>query len=396
MRDLLNPEVSGTARVRTGVPLLDDKMHGGFARPSTVLFFSRTPTEKRLFAEHFVVTGLREGERCLYVDFFRAPQLARRDFEKFGEAERGNLVFVDATSVQLLIPSGEAYAIRDLDDLTHIVETVTRAIREVRPARVVVDSMEFLADRFSKEDILKAWRDVVAVGRELGATLAFLFINWTYGEVEVARIHEMCDYVVDFETRIRAGIVNHFLRITEQAPGGLRTSWIPFTFQDMVGLRVFFPRLLITGPFNAGKSTVVRALCQDSVSVDRMGTTVAFDYGHMDMLGLEADVVGTPGQQRFDFVFKIFAREVNGVLLVIDATRTEDLERARQMLDLVNPNVPKVIVANKADLPGPMTDAEIRDGLGIAADVPIVRAVATEGQGIRAAVQALTERIMGV
>ena len=27
MRDLLAPEVPGTARVRTGVPLLDDKMH---------------------------------------------------------------------------------------------------------------------------------------------------------------------------------------------------------------------------------------------------------------------------------------------------------------------------------------------------------------------------------
>src|SRR5207247_10224086 len=99
--------VSVSARVSTGIPIIDDRLGGGFRRPSTLLFFSEIPSEKRLFAEHFVVAGLKAGETCLYVDFYRAPQLARREFGAFGSFPADHLVFVDATSTQLLLPSDE-------------------------------------------------------------------------------------------------------------------------------------------------------------------------------------------------------------------------------------------------------------------------------------------------
>src|SRR5439155_3536851 len=101
---------------------------------------------------------------------------------------------------------------------------------------------------------------------------------------------------------------------------GIRTNWIPYTFKDLVGLTVYFPRILVTGPFNAGKSTVVRALSAKSDSIERMGTTVAFDYGNVNITGIEAEIFGTPGQERFELIFKIFAREVGGLVLVIDVT----------------------------------------------------------------------------
>jgi len=159
---------------------------------------------------------------------------------------------------------------------------------------------------------------------------------------------------------------------------------------------VYFPRILVTGPFNAGKSTVVRTLCKNTVSVDRMGTTVAFDYGNLELMGLEAEVFGTPGQDRFDFVFSIFAREVNGVLLVIDGTRTEDLPRARQMIDLVGKDVSLVILANKSDLAGGMTEDMIRAELGVEPSIPVIRTIATQGVGLTEALHALAEMIMGV
>src|SRR5439155_21205275 len=87
---------------------------------------------------------------------------------------------------------------------------------------------------------------------------------------------------------------------------------------------------LVTGPFAAGKSTVVKALSEKSISIDRMGTTVAFDYGNVNITGIEAEIFGTPGQERFEFIFKIFAREVSGVLLVIDATHPDELPRAKR------------------------------------------------------------------
>lgn len=385
-----------TDHTQAGIQILDDKLGGGFERPSAILLFSDHPSEKRLFAEHFVVTGLRQGERCLYVDFFRAPQLARRELAKFGAFDGTKVVFVDATSAQLLIPSDEPYTIREPDNLDAIMDTIERAIRETKPARIVVDSMEFLADRFPKDQVFRRWRQLLEVGKAAGATVAYLFLNWTYGQAEVERIEDMSDYIVEFQSRMRAGVLQHFLRIRHTGGDGVKTNWIPYTFKELVGLTVYFPRILVTGPFNAGKSTVVRALCKNTVSVDRMGTTVAFDYGNIEVMGLEAEVFGTPGQERFDFVFQIFAREVNGVLLVIDSTRAEALDRARQMIELVGRNVPLVVLANKADLPGTIEDRTIRERLGVTTDVPILRTVATEGRGLTESLRLLAEMILGI
>lgn len=379
----------------TGIEILDGKLGGGFERPSAILLFSDHPSEKRIFAEHFVMTGVRTGEACLYVDFFRAPQLARRELAKFGDYDDTKVVFVDATSTQLLIPSKERYAVRDANDLEHIMDVVERAIRETKPARVVIDSMEFLADRFPKEDVFRRWKQLFEVGRQAGAIVSYLFLNWTYGQAEVERIEHMSDYIVEFQSRMRTGILQHFLRIRHNRQEGVRTNWIPYTFKELVGLTVYFPRILVTGPFNAGKSTVVRQLCKSTISVDRMGTTVAFDYGNVEVMGMEAEVFGTPGQERFDFIFQIFAREVNGVLLVVDSTQPGDLGRARQMMDLVGRTVPIVVLANKTDLPAAMAPDEIRKGLALSREVSVVPTVATEGKGLREALKLLAELVMG-
>src|SRR5207249_9491861 len=110
------------------------------------------------------------------------------------------------------------------------------------------------------------------------------------------------------------GIVRNSMRISQMAEAGIKTNWIPYTFRDLVGLTVYFPRILVTGPFNAGKSTVVKAVSEKSISIDRMGTTVAFDYGNVNITGTAAEEFGTPGQERFAFIFEIVAREVSGVL----------------------------------------------------------------------------------
>ena len=370
-------------------------MGGGFEKPSTILFFSDHPTERRLFAEQFVATGLKEGECCLYVDFYRVPALARRDFRKFGSFPEDRLLFVDGTSSQFLIPSTERYVVHGLDTFDPIMDTIEEAVRDAKPGRIVIDSMEFLADRFPMEGVFERWRQLSEVAKSTGAVVCYLFLNWIYGRKEVQRMNDTNDYTLEFQSKLTTGILEHYLRIRDHRLATRSTNWIPLSFREVVGLSVYFPRILVTGPPDAGKSTVVQRLCQSAISVDRMGTTVAFDYGNVQVSGLEAEIIGTPGQERFEFIFQVFARQVNGVLFVLDATKEEDLVRAKQILAILGSDVPLVVLANKADLAGVMDADEIRSRLSLSPSVPVVATVATEGKGLLEGLTVLAEQIIG-
>ena len=383
-------------RIPTGVSVLDERLKGGFPRPSTLLLFSDKPTEKRLFAENFAIQGAKLGQTTLYVDFFRDPGLARTELRRFGSFPSDRLVFVDAVSSQLLRQSGERYHIESVDDLGTIGETIIRAIRELRPARIVIDSMEYLSDRFPQDEVLALWHRIIEAAKESRSIACFLFINWTLDDRQLEEIRGLTDFLLEFQSSMRGGIVRNSMRITEVGVGGIRTNWIPYTFHDLVGVQVYFPRILVTGPFNAGKSTVVKALSERAVSVDRMGTTVAFDYGNVDLMGIQAELLGTPGQERFEFIFKIFAREVSGVLLVVDATRPADFERAKHMLELIGPKIPFVVLANKADLTGALPAEQIAQRMDLPDGTPVIATVATQKQGVREALVVLAEMIIGV
>ncbi len=390
------PTVPASARAPTGIAVLDTRLQGGFPRPSTLLLFSEKPTEKRLFAENFAVQGLLEGETVLYVDFFRSPALARSDLLRFGKYPADRLHFVDAVSTSLMVPTSEKHVIRNLDSLSEIEAVIVDAIELGRPSRVVIDSMDFLTDRFPKPAVMEAWRQIIQAGHAAGSVVCFLFLNWTYFERDLAAIREMSDFVVEFQSSMRGGIVRNSMRITEVAEGGLATNWIPYAFKDLVGVTVYFPKILVIGPFHAGKSTVVQSLAQHAISVERMGTTVAFDYGNVNLSGIEAELFGTPGQERFEFIFKIFAREVNGILLIVDATRPEEFPRAKHMLELVGPRIPYVVLGTKSDLPGAMDAVTIARTMELPEEVPVLATVATEGKGLREALQILSEMIIGV
>jgi DNA polymerase III delta prime subunit len=84
-------------------------------------------------------------------------------------------------------------------------------------------------------------------------------------------------------------------------------------------------KLLFAGPTGAGKTTAIAAISDfppvstdvaatDEVASMKEATTVAMDYGEITLAeGQKVFLYGTPGQQRFDFMWKICAEVIEGV-----------------------------------------------------------------------------------
>ena len=123
-------------------------------------------------------------------------------------------------------------------------------------------------------------------------------------------------------------------------------------------------KLLVTGPFAAGKTSLIQAVSQTPVvetdvittgreAAVKQRTTVAMDFGTyaIDEGDVRLLMFGTPGQRRFHFMTDIMKGDVDAVVYVIDAdaieTHAEAGEAMRSLLrDL---RVPLVVAVNRCD-----------------------------------------------
>jgi len=133
-------------------------------------------------------------------------------------------------------------------------------------------------------------------------------------------------------------------------------------------------KLLVTGPFAAGKTSLIQAVSQTAVvetDVQASGrealvkdrTTVAMDFGTYALRDDTSDsdvrllLFGTPGQRRFRFMTDIMKGDVDAVVFVVDAEATETHAEAGAAMRtlLADLRVPVVVAVNRCDDPGDAT-----------------------------------------
>ena len=373
-----------------GLEALDRALNGGLDRPSSLLLHSEVLAEKRTFAEQFVVTGLREGETCLYLDLYRSPQLARREFVKFGDIPYDRLV-VRGVPAPSDGKSGVSFEVNSVPEPEAILEVLRHTLEEKRPDRVILDSLDLLAEQLSPSAFEEFLREFLGTTTASGAVVALLFVEWSYHEGDAPDLLEQSDYRIEFRSTVQAGTLLHKLRFRQRGGIARGTRWIQFGFREGQGLVLRFPRVLVVGLPGSGKSSFVRAASQSVEGTERADGSVAFDFGHAEGRGVEVELLGLPGQERFAFLLPVLTRGTLGLLLVVDSTKPEELKEATELRRLVGPDVPTVVVANKSDLEDSMPVEEIRRGMSLGHEVPVAEVVAAEGLGVREALETLID-----
>jgi small GTP-binding protein len=124
-------------------------------------------------------------------------------------------------------------------------------------------------------------------------------------------------------------------------------------------------KIVVFGSFNAGKSSFIQALDPRSRHIEATSsegsTTVAFDFGRLQVRDKAIYLFGTPGQERFEFVRQILSRGMDGAIIIVDATTGVDAMTRHLYGQLKAVGVPLAFMANKCDCPGAAPESVCRD-----------------------------------
>ncbi|MGL4743168.1 MAG: GTP-binding protein [Dermatophilaceae bacterium] len=128
-------------------------------------------------------------------------------------------------------------------------------------------------------------------------------------------------------------------------------------------------KVVVTGPFGAGKTTFINAVSDtpvvntetgvsDESSTVKSNTTVAMDYGSITLQGdrqhdgVELLFFGTPGQARFEFMWRILSDGAEGCVLLVDVSSTDSIAEAtaiRSAFRERHPDLPVIVGAGRTE-----------------------------------------------
>ncbi len=115
-------------------------------------------------------------------------------------------------------------------------------------------------------------------------------------------------------------------------------------------------KIIFTGPVGAGKTTAIASISDikpisteqaatDETKNKKELTTVAMDYGKMALDNDETiHLYGTPGQERFHFMWKLLCEGGIGLVIMIDHNNPDPLADLHQFLDSFKDFIKKTAV----------------------------------------------------
>ncbi|UZX14749.1 ATP/GTP-binding protein [Thermus sp. PS18] len=135
-------------------------------------------------------------------------------------------------------------------------------------------------------------------------------------------------------------------------------------------------KLVVAGPVGAGKTTFIQSLSEipvvetDEWSSEEIGkakTTVAMDYGLLTLDGVPIHLFGTPGQERFDFIWDVLVEGALGLVLLVAGDRPADFPKARYILEYLTSRhpIPFVVGVTRQDLERVWRPEEVADFFGL-------------------------------
>ena len=159
-------------------------------------------------------------------------------------------------------------------------------------------------------------------------------------------------------------------------------------------------KLVVTGPFAAGKTTLIKTISEvavvgterdvsDDTRSTKQRTTVAMDFGRISFAeDLNLYIFGTPGQRRFEVMWEILSEGMLGFILLVNAADERSLEESAHILETFRryADVPYVVGVSHLDEQEETHEsvfAHVTERLELPEGVPIVACDPREREDVK-------------
>lgn len=229
-------------RLGTGISGLNDILEGGFPARRIYLIEGEPGTGKTTLAIQFLLEGVQNGERCLYVTLSET----REELEAVADSHRWSL---EGLSIYEVVPPAETLKPETQYTIFHpaeleLGETTNALIKEVervKPTRVVIDSLSEM--RLLAREPLRFRRQILALKQYLAARQGTVLLLDDKASGHDLQIHSIVHGVVSLEhLAVQYGAERRRLRITKLRGSSFRGGYHDFNIV-VGGLRIF-PRLV--------------------------------------------------------------------------------------------------------------------------------------------------------
>jgi uncharacterized protein len=343
------------AKIITNIPELDNLLKGGIDKGSFTCLWAKPGLNGAAFS-YQIAANVSKTNKVFYVINSKSVDNAKQEMKVFG-FNPSKVIFVDSYSA--LVGSKPTTNLlvhypKNPDELIKDVSVITKKFPD---SVIILDSLSTLIDLTEKQEA--AFLEDL---KKLNTTFICLFTEWGYKPEFVKKIRGIFDNIVSIRAVEEKLFFRQYFGVTKLLGSSISEKHaIPFSILKPGGIKIYIPKILVTGPFNAGKSSFIHSVSERAVSVDRLGTTIALDHGHVKYKDFAVDLFGTPGQQRFDPILKLLGGEAFGVIVIVSAVDPQGYPRALEMLKIAQVyGLPVVFAANKADLRGALSPKQVK------------------------------------